>query len=561
MCMDKGKCMKESMKILFLRPLMFQETIPVAVLVPTLVVFFMYVSDAVMENFLLVLMLASAAVIWGLILGSLTKYFLVRPAIEVMEKESCSLAEVQRAVRCVSMLPSAEAIVIFLRFGLFGNLIAVTPVYLKGSIGMPVYLFAINSLIMIGLWAMPIFYLTSENSLTSFYMNSNLRGVLDSDMRMFRMSLSRKTLFTILLIALPPLLLILGLLNLSMATNLGIDSLHLAFIVVLCETAVVTVLCGFLLMRSLSLSIGKMSFMFKDMAKGQGDLTRRLHVTGLNEVGELAFWFNEFMNDLEQIVGHVRETSLELHYTIEDVNTGSQGLSQATQEQAATVEQISASIDEMNSSVKSNSELINEGKESSSAVTELIDQNKQVFADLMSAVREISLDSRKIGDIVSTVNEVAFHTNLLALNASVEAARAGEHGKGFAVVAGEVRNLAQRSAQAAGEIKALIEGTVSRIKNGDEMMEKASSSLEELMARMEFFFRMMETISTSSIEQRQSIGELSRAITQIDSSTQQNASMVQELAGTLDNLRAMAAVLAEDVKKFKTSRQEEVLQD
>ncbi|HQJ09725.1 MAG TPA: methyl-accepting chemotaxis protein, partial [Deltaproteobacteria bacterium] len=309
------------------------------------------------------------------------------------------------------------------------------------------------------------------------------------------------------------------------------------------------------------LSIGKMSFMFKDMAKGQGDLTRRLHVTGLNEVGELAFWFNEFMNDLEQIVGHVRETSLELHYTIEDVNTGSQGLSQATQEQAATVEQISASIDEMNSSVKSNSELINEGKESSSAVTELIDQNKQVFADLMSAVREISLDSRKIGDIVSTVNEVAFHTNLLALNASVEAARAGEHGKGFAVVAGEVRNLAQRSAQAAGEIKALIEGTVSRIKNGDEMMEKASSSLEELMARMEFFFRMMETISTSSIEQRQSIGELSRAITQIDSSTQQNASMVQELAGTLDNLRAMAAVLAEDVKKFKTSRQEEVLQD
>ena len=175
-----------------------------------------------------------------------------------------------------------------------------------------------------------------------------------------------------------------------MATNLGIDSLHLAFIVVLCETAVVTVLCGFLLMRSLSLSIGKMSFMFKDMAKGQGDLTRRLHVTGLNEVGELAFWFNEFMNDLEQIVGHVRETSLELHYTIEDVNTGSQGLSQATQEQAATVEQISASIDEMNSSVKSNSELINEGKESSSAVTELIDQNKQVFADLMSAVREIS---------------------------------------------------------------------------------------------------------------------------------------------------------------------------
>jgi len=557
--MNKGKLMKESTKILFLRPLIFQETIPVVILVPTLVVFFMYISDAVLDNILFVVMVAAAAVNWGLILGSLTKYYLVRPAIEVMEKESCSVEEVQRAVRYASMLPTAEAIVIFLRFGLFGNLIAVTPIYLKGSVGIPEYVFAINSLIMIGLWAMPIFYLTSENSLTSFYMKSNLRGVLDSNMRMFRMSLSRKTLFTILLIALPPLALILGLLYLSEAINLKIASLQLAFIIVFCETAVVTVLCGFLLMRSLSLSIGKMSFMFKDMAKGQGDLTTRLHVTGLNEVGELAFWFNDFMDDLEQIVGHVRETSLELHCAIEDVSTGSQGLSQATQEQAATVEEISASIDEMNSSVKSNSNLISEGRETSSAVTKLIDQNKQIFADLMSAVREISQDSRKIGDIVSTVNEVAFHTNLLALNASVEAARAGEHGKGFAVVAGEVRNLAQRSAQAAGEIKSLIEGTVSRIKNGDEMMEKTSSSLEELMSRMEFFFRMMETISTSSIEQSQSIGELSRAITQIDSSTQQNATTVEELASTLDNLRTMATVLAEDVRKFKTSRQEEAL--
>jgi methyl-accepting chemotaxis protein len=173
----------------------------------------------------------------------------------------------------------------------------------------------------------------------------------------------------------------------------------------------------------------------------------------------------------------------------------------------------------------------------------------------MQAVSEISHDSKKIGDIVSTVNEVAFHTNLLALNASVEAARAGEHGKGFAVVAGEVRSLAQRSAQAASEIKSLIEGTVGRIKNGDEMMSRTSSSLEELMSRMEFFFRMMDEIGTSSTEQTQSIGELGRAISQIDSSTQINATTVEELAGTMDNLRTMAQILAKDVVKFKTTLQ------
>jgi methyl-accepting chemotaxis protein len=307
-------------------------------------------------------------------------------------------------------------------------------------------------------------------------------------------------------------------------------------------------------MKNLSISVGRMSVMFQDMAKGQGDLTKRLEVNGLNEVGELSFWFNEFMGDIEQVVGHVRDTSLELHQAIEDVSSGSRGLSQATQDQAANVEEISASIEEMNSTIQNNANLINEGQDASSAITKLIDQSKQVFAELMKAIQGISLDSRKIGDIVLTVNEVAFHTNLLALNASVEAARAGEHGKGFAVVAGEVRSLAQRSAGAASEIKALIDGTVSRIKNGDEMMNKTSSSLEELMSRMEFFFRMMETISTSSMEQTQNIGELSRAISQIDHSTQNNATTVEELASTMDNLRSMATTLAEDVQKFKTSQ-------
>jgi methyl-accepting chemotaxis protein len=208
---------------------------------------------------------------------------------------------------------------------------------------------------------------------------------------------------------------------------------------------------------------------------------------------------------------------------------------------------------EMNGSIQHNTQVVNKGRETSQIITGLVNKNREVFSRLMDATRDISKDSQKIGDIVVTVNEVAFHTNLLALNASVEAARAGEHGKGFAVVAGEVRSLAQRSAAAASEIKTLIDGTVGGIKNGDEMMKKTSASLEELMSQMEIFFRMMEVISASSVEQTQNIGELSRAISQIDGSTQHNASTVEELAGTLENLRTMATVLADDVQKFKTS--------
>ena len=546
--------MKESTKTLFLRPLLFQETVTIVILVPIVMFFFRYISEAVLKNFAFVLMGASAAANFGLLLGVLTKYLLVRPAIEVMEKDTYTAGELQRAVRSLSKLPLIESIVIFLRFALFGNLIATLPVYLKGYIRIPEFMFGVNSVTMIGLLAIPIIYLASENSLIPFYQKCNLKGVVDEDVKVFRMSLSQKTLITIILIATPPLGLILGLLYLSMATGLNMSSLQTGFYVILFETIVLAFVCGLLLMKNLSLSVGRMSVMFQDMAKGQGDLTKRLDITGLNEVGELSFWFNEFMNDIEEIVGHVRDTSLEIHQAIEDVSTGSRGLSQATQDQAANVEEISASIEEMNATIQNNAGLINEGQETSSVITKLIDHSKQVFSDLLKAIEWISQDSRKIGDIVLTVNEVAFHTNLLALNASVEAARAGDHGKGFAVVAGEVRSLAQRSAGAASEIKALIEGTVGRIKNGDEMMKKTSSSLEELMSRMEFFFRMMEVIGTSSTEQTQNISELSRAISQIDSSTQHNASTVEELASTLDNLRTMATLLAEDVQKFKTSQ-------
>ncbi|HPE45652.1 MAG TPA: methyl-accepting chemotaxis protein, partial [Deltaproteobacteria bacterium] len=427
--------MKESTKALFLRPFIFQETITALVVVPMLLFFFLNVSEGVKNHFLTTALGGMNAANLGLALGFLVKYLLVRPARDLMDKESWEPHELKRALRSVSLLPLMESITIFLRFALFGNLIAVMPVYLKGYVTLSETYAGLNALVMTGLLSMPFFYLAAENSLVPFYQKCGLQGVLDGKERLFRLSLNQKLLATVLLIAIPPIGLILGTIYLSIVSGLNLVSMKFGFVILLLQTTLLTFINGLLLMKSLSMSVGRMSLMFQDMAKGQGDLTKRLYVTGLNEVGELAYWFNRFMDDIERIIGHVRETSMQLHLAIEDVSAGSIGLSQSTQEQAASVEQISASIEEMNGTVRHNGDLIRGGQESSNTITQLIAQSKQVFSDLLRAIEGISVNSRRIGDIVVTVNEVAFHTNLLALNASVEAARAGEHGKGFAVVA------------------------------------------------------------------------------------------------------------------------------
>ncbi|HOM28241.1 MAG TPA: methyl-accepting chemotaxis protein [Deltaproteobacteria bacterium] len=545
--------MKEGTKTLFVRPLLFQENITAVVLIPTLLFFFLKTAQGIHDNLGLAVTVAALAGIVGLVMGAAAKYVLVKPAVDLMNKEHWEDEEVAAAVRSTSILPLVEAVVVFVRWAPSAIPICIGTFYMKGLISGYEAVFGTIALLMTALLVVPFFYLASENSLLPFYRRCSMKGILDSSHRPFSLSTSQKLFATMVLTALPPLGIIIGTICLSIMTGLDLSEIQLGFYIVLFEALVLTLINGYLLARGIRMSVGNMSVMLQDIAHGQGDLTKRLHVTGLNELGELAFWFNEFMDDMESIVAHVRDLSLQLHQSIEEVSEGSQQLAQATQEQAAAVEEISASIEEMNGSVKSNEELVREGQESSHAITAVIEQSKKVFGELARAIDGISRDSKKIGDIVLTVNEVAFHTNLLALNASVEAARAGEHGKGFAVVAGEVRSLAQRSAQAAGQIKELINETVKRIREGDEVMQKTSTSIEDLVSRMEYFFRMMDVINTSSTEQIQNIGELTRAISQIDTTTQHNASTVEELASTLDSLRTAASVLAQDVKRFKTS--------
>ncbi len=290
-----------------------------------------------------------------------------------------------------------------------------------------------------------------------------------------------------------------------------------------------------------------------DIAQGDADLSMRLPVLSKDEVGDIAHWFNEFVGKLEEVIINVKLAAIQVDTATQEVSAGSQGLSQATQEQASAIEQIAATIEQMTSSIKQNASNASEGRENAKTMVKMANISGEASQDLVLGMGEISAASKKIGDIIVTVNEVAFQTNLLALNAAVEAARAGEHGKGFAVVAEEVRALAQRSAEAAKQIKDLIEDTVNKVGAGDEMVKKSGKSLEEIIAYIENLSQTMDEIAAASSEQASGVDELNRAIAQIDNTTQQNSTTVEELASTSDNLSTEAKDLANTVGRFKVS--------
>jgi len=323
----------------------------------------------------------------------------------------------------------------------------------------------------------------------------------------------------------------------------------------------VVVIAGLTLFRSIIVPIKNTVEKLKDISEGEGDLSARLIIQSSDETGLLAEQFNVFVAKLEGIISGLKNIAYQVDVATKEVASGSQGLSQATQEQAASIEEVAATIEEMTSSIKQNASNASEGSGKVKEMVAMANSTGEASNELVNAMDEISEASKKIGNIIVTVNEVAFQTNLLALNAAVEAARAGEHGKGFAVVAQEVRALAQRSGDAAKQIKDLIEDTVNKIGAGDEMVKKSKTSLEEIITYIETLSQTMEEIALVSSEQATGIDELNRAIGQIDSTTQQNASTVEELASTSDNLSVEASELAGYVERFKVRDNLEVKQE
>ncbi len=282
-----------------------------------------------------------------------------------------------------------------------------------------------------------------------------------------------------------------------------------------------------------------------------GDLTVRVDVTSTNEIGMLMAAVKRMQDSLTRTVSAVRRGVDEINVGSREISAGNTDLSCRTEEQAASLEETAASMEQLASTVKQNADNARQANQLAASASDVAERGGSAVSEVVSTMQEISASSRKISEIVSVIDGIAFQTNILALNAAVEAARAGEQGKGFAVVAGEVRSLAQRSAQAAKEIKGLIEDSVSKVGAGSQQVERAGATMQEIVASVKRVTDIMGEISAASEEQSGGIDQVNRAVSQMDEVTQQNAALVEEAAAAAGSLQEQAERLAEAVAVFK----------
>ncbi|ELX08195.1 methyl-accepting chemotaxis protein I [Janthinobacterium sp. HH01] len=286
----------------------------------------------------------------------------------------------------------------------------------------------------------------------------------------------------------------------------------------------------------------------------KGELDVQLDIRNKDEIGLVLRALNGISNNLSGVVGQVRQGAEQIATASNEIAAGNLDLSSRTEEQASSLEETAASMEQLSSAVRQNADNAAQANQMALAASGVAAKGGEVVAQVVDTMGSINQSSRKIVDIISVIDGIAFQTNILALNAAVEAARAGEQGPGFAVVAQEVRNLAQRSATAAKEIKALIDDSVSKVDIGSKQVEQAGSTMQEVVVSVRRVTDIMAEISSASEEQRAGIGQVHEAIAQMDQVTQQNAALVEEAAAAAHALQDQAADLEQVVRIFKLGK-------
>ncbi|MDE2431020.1 MAG: HAMP domain-containing protein, partial [Burkholderiales bacterium] len=282
-----------------------------------------------------------------------------------------------------------------------------------------------------------------------------------------------------------------------------------------------------------------------------GDLTYRFDITTKDETGQLLMALREMNHSLVNIVGQVRVGTETISTASKQIASGNQDLSSRTEEQASSLEETASSMEELTSTVKQNADNARQANQLAATASDVAIKGGTVVAQVVDTMGSINESAKKIVDIISVIDGIAFQTNILALNAAVEAARAGEQGRGFAVVATEVRNLAQRSADAAKEIKTLIGDSVNQVEAGSKLVDQAGATMHEIVESVQRVTDIMSEISAASQEQTSGIEQINIAISQMDEVTQQNASLVEEAAAAAESMQDQSRILAHAVSVFK----------
>ncbi|PCF95967.1 methyl-accepting chemotaxis protein [Vreelandella nigrificans] len=297
---------------------------------------------------------------------------------------------------------------------------------------------------------------------------------------------------------------------------------------------------------------------FERIAKN--DLSGQVSDRGRNEIGKLFSAMQHMQSGLAKTVSEVRDSSGSIHIGAREIASGNADLSSRTEEQAASLQETAASMEQLTQTVKQNADNARQASSLANDASSTAVQGGEVVEQVITTMHGISDSSQKVADIISVIDSIAFQTNILALNASVEAARAGEQGRGFAVVASEVRNLASRSADAAKEIKTLIDASSTQVKEGSALVESAGATMRDVVSSVRRVTDIMDEISAASQEQSSGIEQVNQAVSQMDEVTQQNAALVQEASSAASSLEEQAARLESVVASFRLVEGEAVAQ-
>ncbi len=294
------------------------------------------------------------------------------------------------------------------------------------------------------------------------------------------------------------------------------------------------------------------------IAMGGGDLSTTIRTSGPAASTASLRALKTLQDELRKTISSIRSGTHEVSTASSEIATGNQDLSQRTEQTASNLQQTASSLSQLTGNVRQSADSAAQANQLASSATQVARRGGAVVSQVVATMEEINSSSKKIADIIGVIDGIAFQTNILALNAAVEAARAGEQGRGFAVVAGEVRSLAQRSAEAAKEIKSLIGTSVDKVETGSKLVQDAGSTMDEIVASVQRVTDIIGEISAAALEQSQGIGQVNEAVTRLDQMTQQNAALVEESAAAAESLKDQAHRMTTVVANYRLDGVSEV---